>query len=72
MEMSILMDMSVEKFDNKKYYKVKVNNSKYMFFKSRDHFKKIEKLKSMVFDLVRFALCGEDKKHSDYFISYKN
>ena len=41
---------------------MKVNESKYMLFKSRDHFKKIEELERMIFDLVRFALSGEDKK----------
>ena len=54
---------SIVKFDNKKYYKVKVNNSKYMLFKSRDDFKKIEELDRMVADLVRFTVSGEDKKH---------
>ena len=50
------------KFDNKRYYKVKANESKYVFFKSRDDFKKIEELDRMVFDLVRFAINGKDKK----------
>ena len=58
--MSTIMDMRVAKFNNKEGYKVNVNKSKYMLFKSRDHFKKISR---MVFDLVRFALSGkEDKK----------
>ena len=42
---------SIAKFDNKKYYKVKVNESKYLLFKSRDDFEIIEKLDRMVFDL---------------------
>ena len=41
MELLTIME-SIVKFGNKKYYKVKVNNSKYMLFKSRDDFKKIE------------------------------
>ena len=53
---------SIAKFDNKKYYKVEINNSIYMLFKSRDHFKKIEELERMVADWVRFAISGEDKK----------
>ena len=53
---------SIAKFDNKRYYKVKANESKYMLFKSRDDFKKIEELDRMVFDLVRFAISGKDKK----------
>ena len=61
MELLTIME-SIVKFDNKKYYKVKVNNSKYMLFKSRDDFKKIEELERMVADLVRFAISGEDKK----------
>ena len=52
----------IAKFDNKRYYKVKVNESKYMLFKSRDDFKKIEELERMVFDMVRFAISGKDKK----------
>ena len=52
------------KIDNKKYYKVKANESKYMLFKSRDDFKKIEELEKMVFDLVRFAISGKDKKET--------
>ena len=61
--MLTIMD-SIVKFDNKKYYKVKVNNSKYLLFRSRDDFKKIEELERMVADLVRnFAISSEDKKH---------
>ena len=52
------------KIDNKKYYKVKVNESKYMLFKSRNDFKKIEELERMVFDLVRFAISGKDTKET--------
>ena len=33
-----------------------------MLFKSIDHFKKIEELDRMVYDLVRVALCGEEDK----------
>ena len=47
---------SIAKFNNKKYYKLKVNESKYLLFKSRDDFEIIEKLDRMVFDLARFAL----------------
>ena len=53
---------SIVKIDNKKYYKVKADESKYMLFKSRDDFKKIEELDKMVFDLVRFAISGKDTK----------
>ena len=35
---------SIVKIDNKKYYKVKANESKYMLFKSRDDFKKLKNL----------------------------
>ena len=52
----------IAKFDNKRYYKVKANESKYMLFKSRDDFKKIEELERMVFDLARFAISGKEKK----------
>ena len=52
----------------KSYYKVKANESKYMLFKSRDHFKKIEELDRMVFDLVRFAISGKDKKRLFYLV----
>ena len=52
----------IAKFDNKKYYKVKANESKYMLFKSRDDFKKIEELERIVFDLVRFPVSGKDAK----------
>ena len=55
---------SIVKIDNKKCYKVKANESKYMLFKSRDDFKKIEELERMVFDLVRFAISGKDTKES--------
>ena len=41
---------------------MKANESKYMLFKSRDDFKKIEELDRLVFDLVRFAISGKDKK----------
>ena len=41
---------------------MKANESKYMLFKSRDDFKKIEELERMVFDLVRFAVSGKDTK----------
>ena len=53
---------SIVKIDNKKYYKVKANESKYILFKSRDDFKKIEELERMVFDMVRFAISGKDTK----------
>ena len=53
---------SVVKIGNKKYYKVNANESKYMLFKSKDDFKKIEKLERMLFDLVRFAISGKDTK----------
>ena len=52
----------VVKINNKKYYKVKANETKYMLFKSKDDFKKIEELEKMVFDLTRFAINGEDTK----------
>ena len=52
----------VVKINNKKYYKVKASETKYMLFKSKDDFKKIEELEKMVFDLTRFAINGEDKK----------
>ena len=55
---------TIVKIDNKKYYKVKANESKYMLFKSRDDFKKIEELGKMVFDMVRFAISGKDTKES--------
>ena len=42
---------------------MKVNNSKYTLFRSRDDFNKIEELERMVADLVRFVISGEDKKH---------
>ena len=61
MELLTIME-SIAKFNNKKYYKVKANESKYMLFKSRDDFEKIEELEIMVFDLVRFAISGKDKK----------
>ena len=48
--------------DNKKYYKVVAGEGKYMLFKSKDDFKKIEKLERMLFDLVRFAISGKDTK----------
>ena len=56
----------VVKFNNKKYYKVKANETKYMLFKSKDDFKKIEELEKMVFDLTRFAINGEYKKRLFY------
>ena len=55
MYMLTIMENNV-KFDKKRYYKVKANESKYIFFKSRVHFKKIEELDRKVFDLVRFAI----------------
>ena len=61
MEILTIMDMRIAKFQNERGYKVKVNDSKYMVFKSRDHFKKIEELERKVFDLAKFALFGEDK-----------
>ena len=48
--------------NNKKYYKVVAEESKYMLFKSKDDFKKIEKLERMLYDLVRFAVSGKDTK----------
>ena len=61
MELLTIME-SIAKFNNKKYYKVKANESKYMLVKSRDDFEKIEELERMVFDLVRFAISGKDRK----------
>ena len=61
MELLTIME-SIAKFNNKKYYKVKANESKYMLFKSRDDFEKIKELERMVFDLVRSAISGKDKK----------
>ena len=55
--------MSVANFDNKEDYKMIVNKSKYLLFKSRDHFNKIEELDIMVDDLVRVALWGEEDKN---------
>ena len=57
--------MRIAKFRNERGYKVKVNDNKYMVFKSRDHFKKIEELERKVFDLVKFAILGqnEDKQN---------
>ena len=48
----------IAKFD-KKYYKVKANEARYMLFKSRDDYKKIEKLDRLVFDLVRLVISGK-------------
>ena len=48
--------------NNEKYYKVVAEESKYMLFKSKDDFKKIEKLERMLYDLVRFAVSGKDTK----------
>ena len=61
MELLTIME-SIAKFNNKKYYNVKANESKYMLFKSRDDFEKIKELERMVFDLVRSAISGKDKK----------
>ena len=52
----------VVKINNKKYYKVKADETKYLLFKSKDDFKKIEELEKMVFDLARFAIDGKDGK----------
>ena len=60
----------VVNINNKNYYKVKANETKYMFLKSRDDFNKIEELEKMVSDLARFAINGKDKKKG-YFISYE-
>ena len=48
--------------NSEKYYKVVAEESKYMLFKSKDDFKKIEKLERMLYDLVRFAVSGKDTK----------
>ena len=61
MEILTIMEMRIAKFQNKRGHKVKVNDSKYLVFKSIDHFKKIEELERMVFDLVKYALFGEDE-----------
>ena len=52
----------VVKINNKKYYKVKADETKYLLFKSKDDFKKTEELEKMVFDLTRFAIDGKDGK----------
>ena len=61
MDLFTIMDMRIAKFQNERGYKVKVNDSKYLVFESRDHFKKIEELERRVFDLVKFALFGQDE-----------
>ena len=48
--------------NNKKYYKVVAKESKCMLFKSKDDFKKIEKLERKLYDLVRFVVSGKDTK----------
>ena len=48
--------------NNEKYYKVVAEESKYMLFKSKDDFKKIEKLERKLYDLLRFAVSGKDTK----------
>ena len=58
----------VVNINNKNYYKVKANETKYMLFKSRDDFNKIEELEKMVSDLARFAINGKDKKRLFYFV----
>ena len=52
----------VVKINNKNCYKVKADETKYLLFKSKDDFKKIEELEKMVFDLARFAIDGKDGK----------
>ena len=59
---------SVVNINNKNYYKVKANETKYTLLKSRDDFNKIEELEKMVSDLARFAINGKDKKRLFYFV----
>ena len=58
----------VVNINNKNYYKVKANETKYTLLKSRDDFNKIEELEKMVSDLARFAINGKDKKRLFYFV----
>ena len=58
----------VVNINNKNYYKVKANETKYLLFKSTGDFNKIEELEKMVSDLARFAINGKDKKRLFYFV----
>ena len=63
-----IMEKRFAKFLQIEGYKLKVNENKYILFKSKQHFENIDALERKLFDLVNYALFGEDEEIKEYKI----
>ena len=56
-----MVNKSAKKMQNNGY-RLNVEDSKYLIFESKDHFKKLSKLETMAFDLIDFCEFSEDNE----------